>query len=63
MLKTNTFPKSAFNQSGTKQLLAWLLTDQSAMASYQSIYRHYQLNREFKGKLESWRFSFDPGNE
>lgn len=60
VLKTNTFPKSAFNQSGTKQLLAWLLTDQSAMASYQSIYRHYQLNREFKGKLESWRFSFDP---
>ena len=60
VLKTRTFPKSAFNQGGTKQLLAWLLTNPSAMASYQSIYQHYQLNREFRGKLESWRFSFDP---
>ncbi len=60
VLKTSTFPKSAFDQSGTKQLLAWLLTDPSAMASYQSIYQHYQLNREFKGKLECWRFSFEP---
>lgn len=60
VLKTSTFPKSAFNQSGTKRLLAWLLTDPTAMASYQSIYRHYQLNRELKGALESWRFSFEP---
>jgi hypothetical protein len=60
VLKTSTFPKSAFNQSGTKLLLAWLLTDPTAMASYQSIYRHYQLNRELKGALESWRFSFEP---
>ncbi|GIA21354.1 transposase [Vibrio cholerae] len=60
VLKTSTFPKSAFNQSGTKRLLAWLLTDPTAMASYQSIYRHYQLNREQKGALEIWRFSFEP---
>ncbi len=30
------------------------------MKSYQSIYQHYHSKREFKGKLESWRFSFDP---
>ena len=60
VLKTTTFPKSAFDQSGTKQLLAWMLTDPSAMKSYQSIYQHYHSKREFKGKLESWRFSFDP---
>jgi len=60
VLKTNTFPKSAFDQSGTKKLLAWLLTSPSAMVSYQSIYQHYLLNRKMKDNLESWRFSFDP---
>ena len=60
VLQTSTFPKSAFDQSGTKQLLAWLLTDPQAMASYQSIFRHYQEKREFRGPLESWRFSFEP---
>lgn len=60
VLKTSTFPKSAFNQSGTKQLLAWLLTSPTAMYSYQSIYQHYQNNRQIKGQLETWRFSFDP---
>ena len=60
VLKTNTFPKTAFDQSGTKQLLAWLLTDQLALSSYQSIYRHFQANHEIKGTLESWCFSFEP---
>ena len=60
VLTTNTFPKSAFDQSGTKKLLAWLLTNPSAMASYQSIYQYYLLNRELKDNLESWRFSFEP---
>src|SRR5690606_5105782 len=60
VLKTSTFPKSAFNQSGTKQLLAWLLTDPAAMYSYQSIYQHYQNNRQINGQRETWRFSFDP---
>jgi hypothetical protein len=60
VLKTSTFPKSAFDQSGTKQLLAWLLTDLQAMASYQSIFQHYQEKREFRNRLESWRFSFTP---
>ena len=60
VLKTATFPKSAFNQSGTKQLLAWLLTSLTAMDSYRSIYQHYQNNRQLKGQLETWRFSFEP---
>lgn len=47
-------------KSGTKQHLAWLLTDPQAMASYQSIFRHYQEMREIRGPLESWRFSFEP---
>jgi len=60
VLKTSTFPKTAFDQSGTKQLLAWLLTDPSALSSYQSIYRHFQAKHEIKGALESWCFSFEP---
>lgn len=60
VLQTSTFPKSAFDQSGTKQLLAWLLTDPQALASYQSIFQRYQETREFRDRLESWRFSFTP---
>ncbi|MCR4534549.1 Tn7-like element transposition protein TnsE [Shewanella xiamenensis] len=60
VLKTSTFPKTAFDQSGTKQLLAWLLTDPLALSSYQSIYQHYRSQRQFKGSLESWCFSFAP---
>ena len=60
VLKTSTFPKTAFDQSGTKQLLAWLLTDPLALSSYQSIYRHFQSKHEIKGALESWCFSFEP---
>ncbi|WP_261730766.1 Tn7-like element transposition protein TnsE [Shewanella xiamenensis] len=60
VLKTCTFPKSAFDQCSTKQLLAWILTDPLAMKSYQSIYQHYQSKRELRGALESWRFSFEP---
>ncbi len=60
VLQTSTFPKSAFDQSCTTQLLAWLLTDSQAMASYQSILQHYQEKREFRDRLENWRFSFTP---
>lgn len=30
------------------------------MDSYESIFRHYQQNREIKNGVESWCFSFDP---
>jgi hypothetical protein len=60
VLKTSTFPLSAFDQSGTTMILAWLLTNSDAMNSFQSIYSHYMRDRQFKGIWESWCFSFDP---
>ena len=35
-------------------------TDPQALASYQSIFQRYQETREFRDRLESWRFSFTP---
>lgn len=60
VLKTGTFPKSAYDQSGTSHLLAWMLTSPAAMASYESIFKHYQSNRQGDGSKEVWRFSFEP---
>lgn len=60
VLKTTTFPLSAFDQSGTKMILAWLLTNDDAMESFQSIYAHYLRDRQFVGAWESWCFSFKP---
>lgn len=43
-----------------RSLLGWLLTNSNAMASYQSIYKHFMSNSVRNEKTESWRFSFDP---
>lgn len=60
VLKTTTFPKSAFDQKGLLKQLAWLLTDPIAMASFRSIYKHYQKNRTVTELQERWCFSFEP---
>lgn len=60
ILPSSSFPKGALEQSAVVQLLVWLFSDQDVMASYESIFRHYQHNREIKNNVESWCFSFDP---
>lgn len=58
--KTSTFPKSAFEQSGTKKMLAWLLIDDKAMSSYESIFKHCVNEKRISSNRQSWNFSFEP---
>lgn len=60
VLPSSSFPKGALEQSAVVQLLVWLFSDQDVMDSYESIFRHYQQNREIKSGVENWCFSFDP---
>jgi hypothetical protein len=60
VLKTTNFPLSAFDQGGTKQILAWLLTNHLAMTSFESIHQHYYKNNESRRGWETWNFSFEP---
>jgi hypothetical protein len=60
VLKTANFPLSAFDQGGTRQILAWLLTNHLAMTSYKSIYQHFHKNYESQGVWTIWNFSFEP---
>ncbi|MEZ2624998.1 Tn7-like element transposition protein TnsE [Paenalcaligenes hominis] len=60
VLPSASFPKGVLEQSAVVQLLVWLFSDQDVMDSYESIFRHYQQNREIKNNVESWCFSFDP---
>jgi TnsE C-terminal domain len=60
VLPSSTFPMSAFDESGTRKLLAWLLICPPALNSYRSIYRNYQTNRWVGDESESWTFSFEP---
>lgn len=60
ILPSSSFPKEALEQSAVVQLLVWLFSDLGVMDSYESIFKHYQQNREIKNGVESWCFSFDP---
>src|SRR5699024_8858812 len=60
ILPSSSFPKGALEQSAVEQLLVWLFSDQQVMASYESIFRHYQQNRQITKNGEQWCFSFDP---
>jgi len=60
ILKNSSFPHTSLKKSMYSSLLGWLLTNSNAMASYQSIYKHYVANSVRNEKTESWRFSFDP---
>lgn len=60
ILPSSSFPKEALEQSAVVQLLVWLFSDSDVIDSYESIFKHYQQNREIKSGVESWCFSFDP---
>ncbi len=60
ILPSSSFPKGALEQSAVEQLLVWLFSDQDVMASYESIFKHYQQNRQTTKNGEQWCFSFDP---
>ena len=60
ILKLSTFPKKAFDDAGTRRMLAWLLLDHNARKSYESIFRHYKQYSKVNNGWERWTFSFEP---
>ncbi|PYE30599.1 hypothetical protein DFP83_11537 [Idiomarina fontislapidosi] len=60
VLKLSTFPKKAFDDAGTRRMLAWLLIDRNARKSFESIFRHYKQYSRVNNGWEMWTFSFEP---
>lgn len=60
VLKLSTFPKNAFDDAGTRRMLAWLLIDRDARKSFESIFRHYKQYSRVNNGWEMWTFSFEP---
>lgn len=60
VLKLSTFPKNAFDDAGTRRMLAWLLIDRNARKSFESIFRHYKQYSRVNNGWEMWTFSFEP---
>lgn len=60
VLKLSTFPKGAFDDAGTRRMLAWLLIDRNARKSFESIFRHYKQYSRVNNGWEMWTFSFEP---
>jgi len=60
VLKLSAFPKNAFDDAGTRRMLAWLLIDRNARKSFESIFRHYKQFSRVNNGWEMWTFSFEP---
>ena len=60
VLTLSTFPKKAFDDAGTRRMLAWLLIDRNARKSFESIFRHYKQYSRVNSGWEMWTFSFEP---
>ena len=60
VLKLSAFPKNAFDDAGTRRMLAWLLIDRNARKSFESIFRHYKQYSRVNNGWEMWTFSFEP---
>lgn len=60
VLPHRTFPLSHFNNEGIRRLLSWILLDDNARQSYESIAHYFKLEaKQFKEKI-SWQFHFTP---
>lgn len=54
-----SFPIGQFNNEGIRRLLAWIILDENARQTYNSIARYFTLEaKKFEVKT-SWRFHFD----
>lgn len=60
VINNQVFPTSALQSLGLRNLLAWLLFDNTAMLSFKSIYQNLQQEMTREGKWDSWLFHFDP---
>lgn len=59
VINSKVFPKSALQSVGLRNLLAWLLFDNSAMLSFKSIYQNLQKEMSEQGEWDAWLFRFD----
>lgn len=59
VINNQVFPKSALQNAGLRNLLAWLLFDNSAMLSFKSVYQNLQKEVSKQGEWDTWLFRFD----
>lgn len=60
VLPHRTFPMGQFNNEGIRRLLAWILLDENARQSYESIAYFFKLEAQTFEEKTSWRFHFTP---
>jgi hypothetical protein len=60
VLASSSFPLTLLNDYGSRRLLSWLLIDQDARASFESIGRLQKLTGYDKNGYRFWHFQFEP---
>lgn len=57
-----TLSVTQLNNEGLRRLLAWILVDKNARASYDSISKNFTENAKTKNGIKTWKFKFAPPN-
>jgi len=60
VLPHRTFPLGQFNNEGIRRLLSWILIDENARQSYESISHYFKLEAKQFEEKTSWQFHFTP---
>ncbi|WP_284085412.1 hypothetical protein [Acinetobacter nosocomialis] len=60
VLPHRTFPLGQFNNEGIRRLLSWILLDENARQSYESIAHYFKLEAKQFEEKTSWKFHFTP---
>jgi len=60
ILPSSGYSPNLLNDYGSRRLLSWLLMDQDARASFESIGIYQKLNGYDKNGYRSWHFQFEP---
>jgi len=57
-----TLSVTQLNNEGLRRLLAWILIDKNARASYESISKNFTKNARTYNGIKTWKFKFEPPN-
>lgn len=60
VLPSSSYPLKLLDDYGARRLLSWLLIDQDARTSFESIGRYQKLNGYEKNGYRFWNFQFEP---
>lgn len=60
VIPTCTLPLKTFNSEGERRLLAWILLDDNARVSYESMAKHFTDEAIENDGRKSWDFRFEP---